>query len=579
MKLKGFEIKNFRSIGESGVTICPWQTCNILIGQNNSGKSNAIKAISKIFQALATDSSHTSKNTKSHLLIDLDLHQRSQNKPFQFSLLFDITEDEPLVNIIQEKDFFFDFSWEVGQQYPTIIDYSATKILNLDISNKLLRFLNAGWVWNGRPPKEEFLKKMLREADRMFGHFKIALKPIYLIPEFRQIREGEVYSYDGSNLIKLLASWQHPEIGHDENRQKFDRIEGFVKQLLHFPNAQLEVTDKKDTIILKRNNLRLPLQSYGTGVHQLVIMLTAILSIENAVCCIEEPEIHLHPKLQREFVEFIISETSNQYLISTHSPTFINANVHMRSEIRDEIQVFHLRMVDDVTVGGPVLEDEHSLNALNDLGVKASDLIQANSVIWVEGPSDRIYINHWLGLLAPNLIEGLHYSIMFYGGNLRSHISLSRSKNTDNSAKVPDELINLLKVNQHAIVVIDSDKKQALGPINATKRRVRDECEASGGVSWVTEGRESENYIPGSVICSGFEVETGNQIILEIDRFDKFDQALLEATVKTKRKLDYSSDKVQYARMFIKYFRKVDLSEELQTKLEVIVKKIHDWNR
>lgn len=29
---------------------------------------------------------------------------------------------------------------------------------------------------------------------------------------------------------------------------------------------------------------------------------------------------------------------------------------------------------------------------LDDLGFKASDLLQSNCVIWVEGPSDRIYI-------------------------------------------------------------------------------------------------------------------------------------------------------------------------------------------
>lgn len=32
-------------------------------------------------------------------------------------------------------------------------------------------------------------------------------------------------------------------------------------------------------------------------------------------------------------------------------------------------------------------------DALDDLGVKASDLLQANGIIWVEGPSDRAYIH------------------------------------------------------------------------------------------------------------------------------------------------------------------------------------------
>lgn len=80
----------------------------------------------------------------------------------------------------------------------------------------------------------------------------------------------------------------------------------------------------------------------------------------NAICCIEEPEIHLHPRLQREFIDFITTETTNQYLISTHSPTFINA-----INKPDNVQVFHLRLENGATVGGPILKDEDSLQALH----------------------------------------------------------------------------------------------------------------------------------------------------------------------------------------------------------------------
>ena len=31
-------------------------------------------------------------------------------------------------------------------------------------------------------------------------------------------------------------------------------------------------------------------------------------------------------------------------------------------------------------------------DVLDDLGAKASDIFQSNGIIWVEGPSDRIYI-------------------------------------------------------------------------------------------------------------------------------------------------------------------------------------------
>jgi hypothetical protein len=43
--------------------------------------------------------------------------------------------------------------------------------------------------------------------------------------------------------------------------------------------------------------------------------------------------------------------------------------------------------------------------------------------IWVEGPTDRIYLQQWIKLPRSNLEEGVDYSIMFYGGRLLSHLT------------------------------------------------------------------------------------------------------------------------------------------------------------
>ena len=40
---------------------------------------------------------------------------------------------------------------------------------------------------------------------------------------------------------------------------------------------------------------------------------------------------------------------------------------------------------------------------VDDLGIKASDILQSNGIIWVEGPSDRIYINKFRTYLHKNI--------------------------------------------------------------------------------------------------------------------------------------------------------------------------------
>src|SRR4029078_1131837 len=114
------------------------------------------------------------------------------------------------------------------------------------------------------------------------------------------------------------------------------------------------------------------------------------------------------------------------------------------------------------------------------------------AVIWVEGPSDRIYVRHWIKAVAPDLTEGIHYSIMFYGGRLLSHLSANDDDVT--------EFINLRSLNQHLALIMDSDKASEQDPINDTKQRLQREFARAPGCAWVTSGREIENYVDHEIL-------------------------------------------------------------------------------
>ncbi len=117
-----------------------------------------------------------------------------------------------------------------------------------------------------------------------------------------------------------------------------------------------------------------------------------------------------------------------------------------------------------------------SCKVLNDLGIRAADILQANFVLWVEGRSDRIYLNRWISLTAAELVEGIDYSVMFYGGRLLSHLSLSREE----PGLSAEELIKLLRINQNSAIVIDSDLYTRDAEINETKNRIVKECQEAG---------------------------------------------------------------------------------------------------
>ncbi len=228
------------------------------------------------------------------------------------------------------------------------------------------------------------------------------------------------------------------------------------------------------------------LSHVGTGVHEVLILAMAATMIENSVVCIEEPELHAHPELQKRLLRYLAEQTDNQYFISTHSAHLLDT---------PDAAIFHVKMENGCIAVNNVTYDKEKADVCADLGYRPSDLLQANCIIWVEGPSDKIYLNHWIKAKAKELIEGLHYSIMFYGGNLLAHLT---AKDTDD--EYVGKFISLCRLNRNMIILIDSDKKKKGGTINKTKQRLTMEFKEEDGLAWVTAGREIENCIKGDEI-------------------------------------------------------------------------------
>ena len=156
------------------------------------------------------------------------------------------------------------------------------------------------------------------------------------------------------------------------------------------------------------------------------------------------------------------------------------------------------------------------ISILDDLDVRGSDILQANGVIWVEGPSDRVYIKKWICLLSNNTLkEGSHYSFLYYGGKVLSHFEAM--PNNEMSDK-----IKMLLINRNVAVVMDSDRqprprnnRKPRMNLSKTKKRLIEEVKCRDGFSWVTGGKEIENYVPKSAWVSlcGADLRIGNEYV------------------------------------------------------------------
>ena len=547
MKLTHMGISHFRSIGAEPVMIDLSKKITVLVGQNDGGKSNVLRGVQQATEAWSS---------KTVAVSEIDWHKRDGNcRPFVHIRVEREPSDSPN-----------------AMRWPsvTILSSMSAKIWDAPICQEIqslgldeLDSLASEWGFGvslqagGRERRALLLRGIANDM------IKLARPPaldMHLIPQFRRIEDTEKYSVDGRGIIKLLAKWQVPDIGEDHLEKKLGQIEQLLRLLLGRPLAKIEVPPTHDKIIVRDGTMRLPLESHGTGVHQLIILAIAVLSQDNVIFGIEEPEIHLHPLLQKRFMQFLLHETTNRYVITTHSASLIAPS--------EEVEVIHLKMVDGVTIPSRVQTDAGSLAILEDLGHQPSDLLQANSVIWVEGPSDRVYLNCWIHLLYPNLVEGIDYSIMFYGGRLLSHLTMEREE----EAELTD-FVKLLRINQRSALVMDSDRKASSETLNPTKIRIIDECKRNDVQCWVTDGREIENDLAPRTVQAALAEAGQLDGKVAIKPFAKFDDSMSAALQKSKKSwCDYGTHKAAWAHRFAKHIAIEDMSTELQAHVHELVK-------
>ena len=282
-------------------------------------------------------------------------------------------------------------------------------------------------------------------------------------------------------------------LGTEEQRALISRFEDFLSQHIFMEKITLIPRLGQDVLNIKiGRDPQLEIYNLGDGIQSILCILFPLFLSEEKMnlVFIEEPEYHLHPKLQRILLKGLKYFENNQYFISTHSNTFID----------DEgTSIYKVEKSEGISRITYIPKRKEKSKLLRNLGYHPSDLLQANYIIWVEGPSDKIYFEFWIQQLDPTLKEGRDYSIMFYSGSTFKHMILD---------KPGAELSLLSSLNQRFGIIMDSDRTTEGEELKKEKARIKSIFEKEQKYCWITEKKEIENYIPN---------ETFEKVVIELN--------------------------------------------------------------
>lgn len=579
---------------------------NIFIGPNNSGKSRLLRNIyqEKTYDFLPSDFNYKAINT---ITREYNRLKKENFKAFIIGKPSNIDSsfysDIPELKYIQiNTDYKSSISqWINNFSKMTENVKEAIRTNNrLGNSSKAIEFFEYA--------SQDLFRDIQNEISK-YSRKQYSFKKLY-IPTLRGLRpfQHEIDYYkertmkdyfknsDDNSIFTGLGMYQQLKehlFGDLKKRNTIKQFKNFLSNIF-FEGEEITLIPRidSDVVYIKiGNEEEYPIFHQGDGIQQLIILTFQLylLKDEHAIVYIEEPELYLHPGLQRKFIEFLTDDTFKklQTFFTTHSNHFLDMTLDF-----NHISVYKFSKTvekDDTanTIAKFSIENSSNedRNLLEILGVKNSSVFLTNCTIWVEGVTDRLYFRKYLEIFQKDqkqkdsnhkiFEEDKHYSFVEYSGNNITHWSFL---NDDDESIDVDSLCGKL------FLISDKDENK--------EDRHEKLTEKLGDRYYCLKCREIENLLTPEVLVNviksyGESDENitipSSQSAYKIAKLGEYiEDTILKDKSKTKRKTKnkerpYSSesgtikDKIPFAKNAIKNINTIDdLSDEAKDICEKI---------
>lgn len=396
MYLSSLKLWNFRKYGKPGeidtqsphLSISFTTGLNVLVGENDSGKTAIIDAIKLVLKTHAIDWIKPSINDfyrgASTFRIELIISDMSDSEASHFVEWLGWEDDKPFLRLtyqarikdglIIQSDVKAGQSEDGAQLSSEAKDYLKTTYLRplRDANNELTAGRNS------------------RISQILEGH-KLLQKTEDVPHELESIAE---------KANKSMKDWfmSDKDGENSSKRQIVDVIDSFIHDFINEDfSSDISLVDPEIKTILEKLSLGIHEDRYlGLGTMNRLYMAAELLHLKQPfrdqlnLCLIEELEAHLHPQSQLKVISALQSQKNVQFILTTHSPN-ITSKLHL-SEADVNLLMCKGESVFSLAPEQTKLTKDDYAYLETFLDVTRSNLFFSNGLFLVEGWAEEIII-------------------------------------------------------------------------------------------------------------------------------------------------------------------------------------------
>jgi putative ATP-dependent endonuclease of OLD family len=371
--LESMKIKGFRSFSQESYQEIKFSKINIIVGENNAGKSNILKAIQF---ALDPEEKNIKREDFSIRRSESSSKKKkySDKKARQIEIILRFNDRKLLpkkyVNRVSQKGFELKLLVEGNKEHEFKKYYylNDKDVEKMHVNQKLDRL------------------SIYKELLKGFGfHIAPTIRDIDYLEIFKEMlpltgrSDIKRHIEDFSNKIK---SKMKPYLRGMKNQLGIEGVE-FSPQV----NLEKLLYDTRFDFFIDEG-YQVPLRNVGQGyISQSIISLATKVS-KQKIIGIEELELHMHPNAIRHLIKDIRS-LRKQIIVTSHSPTITNfvepSEIILARKENRYTKVYQLeKMFNDR------FDDYKRIDRQIFLNKQKSELLFAKGIILVEGHYDRV---------------------------------------------------------------------------------------------------------------------------------------------------------------------------------------------